>query len=120
MEFSNTSGSANSYQLSPWQAASGKREVNAAHIEGRYLFREGITYGDLAARIAQGATIKRTPLTDEFTFQDFQEMYGDTGLVLFVKRTTGELEVVTTDAKLDPKDGSTLIALVDAAQDAAV
>ena len=114
MELTNTFGSANSYQLSPWQSATGKREVNAPHIEGRYLFREDVTYGELASRIAQGAVVKRTHLTAEFTFADFQEMYGESGLVLFVKHPSGALDVVTTDAKLDPKDGDTLIALVDA------
>ena len=113
VEFGHVFGRANTYQLEPWRPASGKREPSAPHLEGRYLFREGVTYSELAGRVAQGAIVKRTHLTDEFTLDSFREMYGETGLVLFVKMENGELQVVTTDAPLAPKAGSTLIALVD-------
>ena len=113
LEFTHIFGRANVYQLNPWQAPGGKREANVAHIEGRYLFREEVDHGELASRIAKGAIVKRTHLTEEFSLEDFKEMYGDDALVLFVKSPTGELDIVTTDAKLDPKSGSTLIALVD-------
>ncbi len=113
-EFSHVLGRANTYQLTPWHTASGKREPNTAHLEGRYLFREGATYGELAGRMAQNAVVKRTHLTKEYTFDDFQTMYGESAMVLFVKTTAGDLEIVTIDSKLRPQEGSTLIALVDA------
>jgi NhaP-type Na+/H+ or K+/H+ antiporter len=114
LEFSHIFGRANTYQLPPWQSASGKREASTAHIEGRFLFGEDVNHGELASRMAQGAIVKRTHLTEEFTFSDFQAMYGESALVLFVKQANGDLSIVTTDGKLDPKQGCTLVALVDA------
>jgi CPA1 family monovalent cation:H+ antiporter len=77
------------------------------------LFAPDVTYYTLAARMNGGAQIKRTRITDEFTFEDFQEMYSESLIVLFVVTEGGQLNIATADAPLVPKAGQTVIALVD-------
>ncbi len=83
------------------------------HERGRWLFDESISYGDLARRVAGGAVIKTTTLSEEFTFESFREHYGDSAVPLFVVTANKRLTVVTADQPADPKPGDALISLVD-------
>ncbi len=83
------------------------------HLHGRWLFNESLSYDQLARRVAAGAVVKPTRLTEEFTFASFQEHYGDAAIPLFVVTANERLTVVTADQPADPKPGDTLISLVE-------
>ena len=70
-------------------------------------------------RFDEGAEIKRTKITDEFGFVDFQARYGENAIVLFLVDSNGQLTVATSEATLSPKSGEMVIALVDPATDSA-
>ena len=112
LEFSQDFGRAEVYELAPWGSQSARREPTS-HLQARTLFADDASYGALAARIARGQVVKRTRLSDTFTFDDFKQTYGETALVLFVKTETGELQVQTPEKELEPLAGSTVIAFVD-------
>lgn len=80
---------------------------------GRVLFSEQATYPWLAQRFAEGAIVKRTPLSEEFRFDDFLQYYGSTAIVLFVVDANGKLHIRTADDDGKPQPGKTLISLVD-------
>ena len=56
--------------------------------------------------------MKKTRLTEEFSFEEFQQMYGDSAVVLFVLSDDGRLTICTTEAPPEPKAGHLLISLV--------
>ena len=106
-------GRAGVYQLNPLDGGSSRRDTASPHIQGRLLFAPDVNYYTLASRINAGAQIKRTGITAEFTFADFQKMYGESLIVLFVLTEGGQLNIATAAAPLVPKPGQTVIAVVD-------
>jgi len=112
-EFAEVFGRAESYQL-PTPAADRTRHerVSPEHL-ARRLFGPEVTFTRLASRFGAGAVVKRTPLTDEFNYDAFCELYGKSAIVLFVIEPTGNLVVATSDNPPDPQPGQTLISLVD-------
>jgi NhaP-type Na+/H+ or K+/H+ antiporter len=113
MEFAERFGRAEAYQLATTEPSSQRRDRVAAYRRGRMLFRKDATYDVLSSRWANGGTIKKTLLTQDFTFDDFRARYGVTAIVLFVVDEAGKLIVNTTDGPKTLKAGQKVIALVD-------
>ena len=120
MEFASVFGRVEVYQVSPVETAGARRGESVPHINGRFLFADDATHGHLSFRFAHRGQIKCTKLTEEFTYDDFREMYGPTALVLFIKDEQSRLIVATADEAVQPKNGQTVIALVDALEEDAV
>lgn len=113
LEFSHDLGRANVFQLSPNRnAASERRKTSTAHIEGRSLFHADAHFAQLDTRFENGAIIKKTRLSAEFTYQDFVDRYQDQFTVLFVITENNEL-IVSSSEQLTPKPGQMVIALID-------
>lgn len=112
-EFVHHFGRADVYQLSPWDAGSRRASI-AEHLQGRLLFGKGLHHDALVRIFEQGASVKRTKLTDEFSYEDFRATYNEDVILLFVVDENGKLHVSTTEGDLTPKAGQTVIALVDA------
>lgn len=103
----------NVYQLAPEGANEGGRLTEMpAHLQGRILFDTAATHAQITKRFAQGATIKRTGLTDEFGFDEFVEHYRGDALPLFVVTETGKVRVLDAQGKVPVKAGQTVISLV--------
>lgn len=119
MDFAPDFGRAEVYQLAPAPTRSTRQESVALHMRGRLLFGKEMTNERLAERFASGAIIKKTPLTEEFDYEAFRELYGETAVILFVIQKDGMLIVATADATPSPKPGQTLISLVDPVEEPA-
>jgi len=104
-------GQAECYQLPP-PAASSKARSAHRHLHGRWLFGPDVTGVVLEARFASGATIKATPLSEEFGFEDFRLLYGPAAVLMLVLNEEGRLTVVTAGTSPEPEPGETAIALV--------
>ena len=113
-EYSHLFGRANMYQLPPWDSGSGRRESIAEHLRGRLLFGEGLNHDVLAHRVELGLSLKTTRLTEEYTFEDFLQRYGEATILLFVT-DANQLTVSTVDQPVRPQPGQTVIALVNSA-----
>jgi len=113
MEFAERFGRAKVYQLAMAQASSQRRDRVAAYVRGRTLFRKDATYDLLTSRWSQGAKIKKTLLTQDFTFDDFRARYGISAIVLFVIDETGKLIVNTGEGPKALKAGQKVIALIE-------
>jgi len=92
-------------------------DVDHRHLHGRWLFDEQLTHDHLAQRVAAGAVVKATLLTELYTFESFREHYGTRAVGLFVVTKSGRLEVITAEKPPEPGPGDTLISLVDDPQD---
>lgn len=111
-EFAHLFGRANVYQLVPWDVGTGKRQSVAEHLRGRPLFHEKLTWDELDRRVGGGAQIKKTRITEEFTFDDFRQYYGPSAVVLFVIEDRKRLRICTGQEERVPNRGQTIIALV--------
>ena len=60
---------------------------------------------------AEGAVIKKTTITGQFTLADFQEMYGDEHILLFRVTEDKGLELAYDKMKT-PAAGTTLYAMI--------
>ncbi|MCA9027932.1 MAG: sodium:proton antiporter [Planctomycetaceae bacterium] len=105
-------GRAEVFQLFP-RRRSERQEAASQSVRARFLFGEDITNQRLNERFEHGSTVKTTKLTEEFDYEAFQQRYAGTAILLFVIGEGGQLRVVTTDEKLSPKPGQTVIAIVD-------
>lgn len=85
-------------------------------LRGRTLFSEGSSCLELQRRLTMGAVIKKTPITEEFTAEDFRALYGPNALPLLIIRDKKTLTLVTADKEPAPQAGTEIIALVDASR----
>jgi len=118
-EMAHVFGRRNVYQVAPDNKASGRRQSMGEHLRGRLLFQSGLTSEVLQRLLAEGAIFKKTTLTDEFTFADFQEMYGPATVVMFIIDRHETLHICVADEAPEAESGDTLLALVTDANSAA-
>jgi len=113
LHFSDVFGRQEVYQLPPTpHNTSEARGPMVPYLQGRFLFDKKATFDHLAEQVQSGATVKKTPLTDEFTFDDFRAMYGDSAVVMFVIGENKRLKIYTVTDPPSVKPGDTLISLV--------
>ncbi|PQO36039.1 sodium:proton exchanger [Bremerella cremea] len=117
MEFTHLFGRKEVYQLSPWDSGSGKRQSVSDHLRGRVIFGHGLDFYKIARRVTAGAQFKKTTITEEFTYHDFQQTHGESATLLFVV-VESRLRIVTADDSFVPKAGQTIIALIDSRPEA--
>ena len=112
MEFRELFGGANVYQLAPSKKTSERHRRIPDHLRGRVLFGPDLTHEELRRRFESGARLKKTTLTEDFTYEDFLAQYGESALVLFSFPEHGKLRVGASDQPIDPKAGMKILALV--------
>jgi NhaP-type Na+/H+ or K+/H+ antiporter len=114
LHFVDIFGRSEVYQLPPAGDRDNSRQaVMPLHLRGRFLFDQRADYAYLTARFRAGAVVKKTPLTEEFDFAAFKEMYGEEALPIFVIVESGELRVCTAANPPAPGPGQVLISIVD-------
>ena len=100
------------YQLAPEESGTQKEsEPRPVHLRGRILFRPDASYTEISRRIASGAVIKRTSLTDEFGMDQYFERYGDDALPLLLIED-GSVQIFAADNPPKPKAGQKIVGLV--------
>lgn len=109
-EFAHVLGRVNVFQLEPAtpEPAGADRTETAAHLTGRSAFAPAVGHEGLSERAGQ-LQVKRTSLTEQFTFADFRQLYGDAAIALFTVEDD-EVEVVTQKSTIEGE--LTLVALV--------
>ena len=104
-------GSENVWQVAPMDDDDHHQTAVAAHMRGRICFPTRPQFKRLERFAAEGAVIKKTTISEQFTFEDFQEMYGDEHILLF--RVTEEKGLqVAYDEMRTPTPGTTLYAMI--------
>ena len=105
-------GRANAFQVAPQGATENKGKAGE-RTHGRILFDDSANWRALDRRMAASETFKATRLSEEYTFEDFRERYGETALPLFLVTESKRLRIFATDDVPEPQAGQTLISLVE-------
>jgi NhaP-type Na+/H+ or K+/H+ antiporter len=111
IRFSHVLGRSNVYQLRPPDLDDPDRKAHSSELTGRLFCENNVDSNTLKQRSSQGATVKCTLLTGEFTLEDYQNLNGDDSILLFIARSNGALTVMT-DESPPPAPGDSLISLV--------
>ncbi len=112
--YQNEFGKKRVYAL-PTQASLGKSERNAVSEEltGVRLFSADNTYSKLASLIAQGAEMRTTNISEEFTLDDYREKYGNNAIPMFIIKDKSTLQTLSDWPTLEQAvAGSKIIALI--------
>lgn len=78
---------------------------------GRPLFDEQLSFQELDRQIEQGATIRKTVLTEEFTLEDYLAENRGRRWPLFAIDDSGRLLPLTADERIRPGEGWQILAL---------
>lgn len=113
LHFGEELGRSEAFQLQAGDAVDQSAEQRVPrHLHGRILFQPALTCAQLHTLFDEGAQLKSTPLTQEFTYQDFQANYPGTAVSLFLINKNGRLDIFAADGEVVPRAGDTLISLV--------
>jgi len=109
-QFEDEFGSSEVYQLPPHFPERNNGAPNRFQL-GRLLFEREATYPRLLELLDQGAVIKATALTEQFTWRQFQDEYaGSEGIALMAIQGK-QLVIATTDRPLQPQPGWVVVHL---------
>jgi len=96
------------FQTAPHHRDSSK--VNQA-VGGRVLFTRSETFYHLNERISRGQIIRKTTLTDQYTYTQYLRDREDDTLLLYVLKENGVLEFYTANKELKANSGDTVVSL---------
>ncbi|MFG0304951.1 MAG: cation:proton antiporter [Phycisphaerales bacterium JB040] len=80
---------------------------------GRVLFDREADFASLESRMSRGWVVKATPLSDEFTLEDYDALYGRAALKMFAITASNTLTVATVGRPFSPGPGDTIVSLVN-------
>lgn len=100
-----------------FQLATQAGEAGGTHLRGA-SFARGIPYEDLADRLARGARIKSTPLTEEFTFADYLNRRPPGAIVPLLELQDRQAPKILTQGDV-AQPGSRVVSLVNQPEDEA-
>ena len=100
------------YQLAPWHGGTGAKFDSPQHMRGRPLFDSAPTHATLRYLFHNGAVIKETNITEQFTMEDFRTRYGPSAVVMFAVDADGTLRVCGGEHTQPYGPGQKLVALV--------
>jgi NhaP-type Na+/H+ or K+/H+ antiporter len=85
LHFGELFDSSHTFQLPP-RDQDAKTGGIPQHLRGRFLFRSDATYEHMIGRFRSGTVVKVNRLTDEFDFDAFKELYGESAIPMFAIR----------------------------------
>lgn len=94
------------------QTARPSHQVGTQYAKTLTLFDEGVTYGYLASAVSNGAKVKTTGLSDEFSFEDYVKTYKDRAIPLVALDENNRTHAFLNGRELKPKSGWKVISLV--------
>ena len=109
LKYAREFGSQDVYQLEP-SKASRERDRLGGDQRGRLAFQRAATYRELEHLFARGAKLKKTRITEQFSFEDFAARYAEGHLPMFVLQ--GKKVRVLTPESPPPEPGTTLVSVV--------
>jgi len=115
LRFKSEFGVKNVYELKSTREKhiSDKHIVSTRH-RGYELFGEDIAYGNLAYRLRNGAEIKSTQLSEEFTYEQYLEKHGERVIPMFAIDNKQRLQIFVSNGKMKPESGWVIIGMMQA------
>lgn len=110
--YSEVFGRADVYQLPPTKTGRRDAEIEIRSLPGRLLFNDKMNCEYLLTQLETGAIIRATPITEEFSYVNYQTHYDNTAVPLFLVTERGQIEVYTTDYQPIPRPGQQIVSLI--------
>ena len=88
-----------------------KHRISTRH-RGNQLFGENINYGTIANWLREGAEIRKTKLSEEFTFEKYMDTYVNRCIPLFAIDEKRHLHIFTVEKPPEPVADWTVIGLI--------
>lgn len=113
LKFKSEFGVKNVYELKSTREKhiTDKHIVSTRH-RGYELFGEEIDYGNLAYNLRNGAEIKSTQLSEEFSFEQYMKEYNGRAIPLFAIDNKERLQIFVANGKMKPESGWTIISMI--------
>lgn len=99
------------WQVAPLDDGGHHSTAVASHMRGRIPFPSRPKFSRLERFAAEGAVIKKTTLTEQFTYESFKEMYGGDHILLFQSSEERGLQVAHDEMRT-PVAGTTIYAMI--------
>ncbi|MBD3376711.1 hypothetical protein GF406_16870 [candidate division KSB1 bacterium] len=112
IHFKEIFGVSNVYQLPPQETSKNQKEIISSSQQGRHLFTPDCTFNRLSNMFTMGAVIKKTQLSENFTFDQYKEHYKDRAIPMFLINEDKSISIFSTDANLKPKAGQAVLSIV--------
>ena len=112
LHLSEVFGRDGTFQLVPERERNEESAEQSKALGGRNLFFKDATFRALYERWNQGARIKRTPLTEAFTLDNYREKYADGAKLLFILKKDGTIDPVLAGVDAKAEAGDAVVALV--------
>ena len=112
LEYMHIFSRANVYQLPRRGKSHGRWQSLPQNRRGRLLFAPDLDHQSIEQLFDAGAVVKATPLTDNFTIEDFRERHGAGPILLFAIDSEHRLRIRTEQQALEPVPGDTVIAIM--------
>ena len=87
-----------------------KHQAGEDH-RGQYLFSSDLTFGKLSSLLSQGATIRTTRLSEEFTWEDFLSTNSKKAVPLFAINTRNRIKPLIIGRDIEPEAEWKIISL---------
>lgn len=112
MHYASLFGRSKVYQLLSQAQPTPQDKHSISHtLEGRSLFGETVTFQTLTQLFAQGAVIKKTGITTEFSFEDYTKLYRENTIPLLLLSPEGTPLMFTVKDPPVPGPGSSVFSL---------
>lgn len=112
MHFLDWFGKGKVYGLGHENDVRASHQSSGSYAETLGLFGEGMSYSKLASLKAKDAQVKKTQLTENFSFEQYLEQYGPRALPLFAIDESQYCHVFSQQKNLQPKSNWTIISLI--------
>lgn len=109
IHFSEIFGRSNVFQLAPMPEHPNKEGEITNQLQGRIMFGKGLNYAKLTELFYQGAELKTTNITKEYSFDIFKAARNQTMVPLFLVTSSGEVRVFSEDNPPEPVAGQKII-----------
>jgi CPA1 family monovalent cation:H+ antiporter len=104
----------NIFMIRNSEPTAGKAEAKTAFkYGGRTVFGESLTYQDLSRILEQGAEMKTTLLTEEFSYENYLEQSPEKRIPLFAIDANKRVQVFTAEPEFQPKAGWKIVSLAE-------
>lgn len=110
IRFSEFFGSSEVYQLAQSMSSKRRHDDSKEFLGGRTLFENDMNFSDISRFFTDDVTVTNTPITEEFSFDDYQNLYGDQAIPVFL-HSDDTVQPFAVDNPPNPQPGDSIIAL---------
>ncbi len=112
ISFAEYFGSSNVFQLAQSETSKRRAKDSSEFLGGRTLFSPETNYQAISNFVNSEVTVSNTPITDEFTFKQYNNLYGSDSIPIFVLNSNEETVIpFAVDNPPTPQAGDSIIAL---------